>query len=306
MLDAHDLEEEIEVPGADANEPQQPLEVGLLVHALVQPHDDAAGQLGGGGLEGHDLADDQFGGLAPAVERSLDEADQVVLDELANLGEFLGPEHGRGRAASSPRSVSLAMRVRPDRLFCTLRTWTLAIIPPRMTSVFSGSPASSADAMGRQGLEQGRVASQGMARHVEAERLLLAGQELGVGQLGNVGQVDRGRVVALTVALAVAVAMAIRAGPDGRLEIVEKPALAAAAVVLLGLARLDCARQDRQELCPPGTQRIERPGADQGLGTTAAHFAGRDPLEEIVQALEGSRLLARLDDRLDGLERRPP
>ena len=139
--------------------------------------------------------------------------------------------------------------------------------------------------MGRQGLEQGRVAGQGMARHVEAERLLLAGQELGVGQLGNVGQVDRGRVVAW---------------PPGRcrchghssrtrrsLQIVEEPALAAAAVVLLGLARLDRARQDRQELCARRAPRQSNaPARIKRLGAAAADFAGRDPLEEVVQALE--------------------
>ena len=52
--------------------------------------------------------------------------------------------------------VSLAIRVRPDRLFWTFRTWTLAIMPPRMTSVLSGTVGELGDPVGRQGLEQAR------------------------------------------------------------------------------------------------------------------------------------------------------
>ena len=66
------------------------------------------------------------------------------------------------------------------------------MMPPRMTSVFSATAGQVGDAVGRQGLEQAGVARQGMARHVKAERLLLVGQQLGVGHLGDIGQVAHG------------------------------------------------------------------------------------------------------------------
>ncbi len=45
LLQAHDLEIEVEVAGADPDGAEQSLEVLGLVQPLVQPHDDAAGQL---------------------------------------------------------------------------------------------------------------------------------------------------------------------------------------------------------------------------------------------------------------------
>ena len=168
--------------------------------------------------------------------------------------------------------VSLAMRVSPERLFCTFLAWTLAMMPPRMTSVFSGRAASSATLWRRQGLEQARVPRQGMAGHIKAERLFFVGQELGVGHLRDVGQVHRGGA-------AVAVGMAIVAG---RFELVEEAALTAAPIVLLGLARLNRPRQHAQELTAQqiglaGVEAIERPRPDQRLGAAGADVPGRRP-----------------------------
>ena len=53
--EADDLEVEVEVARADPDEPEQALEVLGLVQPLVQPDDDAAGQLGGPLLERDDL-----------------------------------------------------------------------------------------------------------------------------------------------------------------------------------------------------------------------------------------------------------
>ena len=152
--------------------------------------------------------------------------------------------------------------------------------------------------MGRQGLKQRRVAGQRMARHVEPKRLFLAAKKFGVGQLGDVGKVERG-------GMAVPLAGAIGTGWNGRLQIVEQPALAAAAVVLLGLPCLDGARQDRQKLRPPGPQAIEGPRPDQRFRAAATHITRRDPLEELVQTVERTSLLAGLHDRLDRLDPNP-
>src|SRR5208283_3560596 len=80
--------------GVHAHESQQALEVLVLMDTLVQPDDDAARKLGRSRFDGQDLADDQFRRLAPAVQSATDEADQVVLDQAAELRVFLGPKHG--------------------------------------------------------------------------------------------------------------------------------------------------------------------------------------------------------------------
>ena len=66
--------------------------------------------------------------------------------------------------------VSLAIRVSPDRLFWTFLTCTPVIIPPRITSAFSGTPARSATRWVASACKSAGVAGQGVARHVEAER----------------------------------------------------------------------------------------------------------------------------------------
>ena len=96
----------------------------------------------------------------------------------------------------------------------------------------------------------------------------------------------------------------------GRFELVEEPALAASPIVLLGLARLDRPRQHAQELTAQqiglaGVEAIEGARPDQCLGAAGPHVPGGDALEEVVQALKRALELARLDDRLDGLESNP-
>ena len=67
--------------------------------------------------------------------------------------------------------MSLAIRVRPDRLFWTFLTWTPAIIPPRITSAFSGDARQLGHLVGAPApASSAGVAGQGVARHVEAER----------------------------------------------------------------------------------------------------------------------------------------
>ena len=59
----------------------------------------------------------------------------------------LANSSGQSIAGTEPvrsSKVNLAIRVSPERLFWTFRTCTLAIIPPRITSVFSATPARSA------------------------------------------------------------------------------------------------------------------------------------------------------------------
>jgi hypothetical protein len=107
-----------------------------------------------------------------------------------------------------------------------------------------------------------------VARHVEAQRLLLLGQPLGVGHLGQVGQAEhRG------------------GGPGavGRREGVEEALLAALAVLLPRLAPLHRAGQDGQELAAPRAEAVERAGLDQRLGAALADLLGRDPLEEVIR-----------------------
>ena len=191
VFDADDFEEKIEMAGAIRTNRSRRSRCSVWMSPFVQPHDDAA-RARRALLERHDPADDQLGRLATAVERSLDEADQVVLDQLAHLGELLGPEHGRGRAAQvlegqlgHPRQAGPALLDVADL--------DVGDHPAQDDLGLFGEAGQVGDAMGRQGLEQIRVARQGMARHVEAERLLLAGQHLGIGQLGDVGQVARRR-----------------------------------------------------------------------------------------------------------------
>ena len=82
-------------------------------------------------------------GIATAVEGPLHEADQVVFDQVFQLGELFGPEHRRDRAGQVLEGqLGHPGQSRPALLH--VLTWTLAIMPPRMTSVFSGTPASSA------------------------------------------------------------------------------------------------------------------------------------------------------------------
>ena len=120
LLQAHDLEIEVEVPGPDSDEPEQALEVLVwctpLCSRTTTPRVSSAAAL----LERDDLADDQLGRVAAAVERSLDEADQVVLDQLAILANSSGQSIAGVEPLRSSK-VSLAIRVSPDRLFCTFR-----------------------------------------------------------------------------------------------------------------------------------------------------------------------------------------
>ena len=60
LLQAHDLEIQVEVAGADPHGAEQSLEVLGLVQPLVQPHDDATGQLIGALIPRDDPADDQL------------------------------------------------------------------------------------------------------------------------------------------------------------------------------------------------------------------------------------------------------
>ena len=88
----------------DPDQAEQALEVGRpggppCGAVTTTPRDSSAGAA----LERDDLGDDQLGGVAAAVERPLDEADQVVLDEVFVLGELLGPEHRRDATRSGPR-----------------------------------------------------------------------------------------------------------------------------------------------------------------------------------------------------------
>ena len=196
--------------------------------------------------------------------------------------------------------VSLAIRVSPDRLFWTFLSWTLVIMPPRTTSVFSGDGGQVGDAVGRQGLEHAGVPGQGMARHVEAERLLLVGQLLGVGQLRDVGQ--RGCRCAMWP-LPSAVGLGAwaddsRSSKSPRWPRRRSSCLACPAWSARGRIARSC---DSLR-----SQAIERTGVDQRLDAAGADLLGRDPLEEVVEARERALLLPRLDDRLDRLEARPP
>ena len=121
VLQAEDLEIEVEVAGwtrtAGAGG-----RLSSCVYALAERHDDPARQLGRPSLERDDPADDQLGRVATAVERPLDEADQVVLDQVA-------PTWRTPRARASPGTMpvrsskaNLAIRVSPERLFWTFLT----------------------------------------------------------------------------------------------------------------------------------------------------------------------------------------
>ncbi len=59
---------------------------------------------------------------------------------------FFAKSSGQSMAGVEPvrsSNESLAIRVRPDRLFCTFFTVTPTIIPPSRTSAFSGRVARS-------------------------------------------------------------------------------------------------------------------------------------------------------------------
>ncbi len=129
---------------------------------------------------------------------------------------------GQSIAGTEPvrsSNASFAIRVSPDRLFCTFLTCTDAIIPPSITSDFSGTLGQVGHPVRRQRLEQAGVARQGVARHIKAEHLLFLGQPLGVGQLGNVGQVqDLGRTRRVAVAVPIAPAMTVAVAIAGIFE----------------------------------------------------------------------------------------
>src|SRR5262249_881850 len=98
------------------------------------------------------------------------------------------------------------------------------------------------------------------------------------------------------------VALPVCSGESSSLEDVEQAELSAAAVFLLGLARLERFGQNRQELSPFRTQAVEGAGVDQRLHTARADILGGDALEEIVETEKPAALLPRLHDRLDSLE----
>ena len=98
--------------------------------------------------------------------------------------------------------MNLAMRVSPERLFWTFFSCDVDDHAAEDDFGLVGCGGQVGDAVGRQRLEQVGVARQGMARHVEAQGLLLEGQLLGIGQLGQVGQTARApRCVAVAVGL---------------------------------------------------------------------------------------------------------
>ena len=177
----------------------------------MQPHDDPLGQLGTPLLDGDDPAHDQLGGIATAVERPLDEDDRVVLDQVGHLGELFRPEHGRRRAAQvlegelgHPGQPGPALL---DRLQRHVDDDTAE---GDLGLLFHG--AKVGDAVRRQRLEFLGVAGQRVARHVEAQRLLLVGQPLGLGLLGNVGEVARRRGMAVAVTIPVSLAVPVVGG----------------------------------------------------------------------------------------------
>ncbi len=132
------------------------------------------------------------------------------------------------------------------------------IIPPRMTSVFSATPARSATRWVARAWSSAGVAGQGMARHVEAQRLLLLGQLLGVGQLGDVGQAQQARPCAVAVAVAVGRRHGVAASKTSK-----RPSWPRLRSSCLACPAWSGPRQDRQELRSlrrPGS-RTRRPGS---------------------------------------------
>ena len=98
---------------------------------------------------------------------------------------------------------------------------------------------------------------------------------------------------------------AVGRGRRGRLEVVEEPALAAAAIVLLGLAGLDGARQDARSCARRASRQSNAPAwikvSTQPLPTSLVETRSK----KSSRLEERAPLLPRLDDRLDRLEPDP-
>ena len=191
MLEADDFQVKIEVARANSHCPQQPLEVWCLVATLLRrtitPRVSSAGPCSRGMIR-------LITSSAGSRRRSM--ALTQPIRSLRTRSPILANSSGQSIAGVVPlrsSKVSLAMRVRPERLFWTFRAWTLAMMPPRMTSVLSGNGCTGRRPCASQGLEQFCVSRQGMAGHIKAQRLLFFGQKLGIGHLGNLGQVHQTR-----------------------------------------------------------------------------------------------------------------
>ena len=151
-------------------------------------------------------------------------------------------------------------------------------------------------------LQRRRVAIDRMAAPVEAERLLLEGELLGLGPRRRVGQQGRPEAVALRTrptasapnscaCPSFAIALQPRAVLAGRVDRREQP-------------RPQRRRRQRLRSGVPSDERVERAGLDEALEHALVDEPQIEILAERVQRRDAALLLPHLEQRLDRRPRR--